>query len=260
MLNRKDLEVVIRIAKAAGSKILEVYNSDIEVETKDDDSPLTLADKLSNEVIVAGLEKHFPDIPILSEESTNASFEERQGWEYFWCVDPLDGTKEFIKKNDEFTVNIALVHYQIPIIGVIYVPVTGVMYYSTRGEGCFKREKNGSEHQMRIMPYSGQGPFRIVASRSHINDETKEFITVLEEEYGEVHVLSAGSSLKFCLIAEGRAHIYPRFGPTMEWDTAAGHAIAEEAGARVVQDNDDEDPLIYNKENLLNPFFIVDTE
>lgn len=162
MIKGDQLEVVLRLAKRAGQKIMEIYETDFEVEYKEDESPLTIADKTANDVICEGLIQHFPDIPILSEENKEAPFEERKSWEYFWLVDPLDGTKEFVKKNDEFTVNIALIHYRQPIIGVIYVPVTGELYYARTGEGCFKRDKDGSEHQLQIIPYPGQGPLKLL--------------------------------------------------------------------------------------------------
>ncbi|MFC2114017.1 3'(2'),5'-bisphosphate nucleotidase CysQ [Bacteroidota bacterium] len=246
---------LISIAKEAGDKILEVYHSKSEyweVSVKSDASPLTLADKLSNEVINRRLLEKFPEIPIISEENKEIPFEDRKHYDLFWLVDPLDGTKEFIKRNGEFTVNIALIEHQQAVGGIVYVPCQEKMYYAQQGKGAFIIE-NGITFPLHAHEYSlAQEKLVIVASRSHMNDETIQYIS----QFKHAETTSIGSSLKLLLVAEGKAHIYPRLGPTMEWDTAAAHAIVQEAGGSVVR-YEDNNPLIYNKENLLNPYFIV---
>jgi len=249
------IETLQNIAIEAGKAILEIYNSeDFNVEFKGDGSPLTRADKAANDVIVKGLTEHFPNIPVLSEEGKSIPYQERKHWDKFFLVDPLDGTKEFIKRNGEFTVNIALIEKGNPIAGVVYAPVLGRLY------GCTLDTASG-DWQLAPSPQhpdaSTQMPaLKIVASRSHISAETEEFIEKMREKYGDVELVSMGSSLKICLVAEGKADVYPRLGPTMEWDTAAAHAIALAAGCEVLE-FDSNKPLIYNKENLLNPFFLV---
>ncbi|WP_020529648.1 3'(2'),5'-bisphosphate nucleotidase CysQ [Flexithrix dorotheae] len=245
------LEKAKEVAVVAGEKILEVYHSgDFGAEAKSDNSPLTLADKLAHEAIVAVLKNS--ELPILSEEGKSISYEERSKWEYFWMVDPLDGTKEFIKKNGEFTVNIALIHNDQPILGVVYVPVKAQMYWASKSNGAFKSE-NGESEQLNAASYStADENLKIVGSRSHMNEETTQFISNLKNP----EIVSMGSSLKFMLIAEGAAHIYPRIAPTMEWDTAAAHIIVKEAGGVVLQFGKTE-PVVYNKENLLNPYFVA---
>lgn len=268
------LPELLRVSHNAGRAILQIYNSVFEVDYKDDNSPLTLADRRSHEIIAAGLFalKDWP-LPLLSEEGRNISYDERKSWDMFWLVDPLDGTKEFVKRNGEFTVNIALIQNGFPLIGVIYIPVKDIFYYAAEGLGAYRLELGISE-----VPVSTEGLLKIssrlplawnssdkpphlsrttvIGSRSHMSSETEQFINELKAEYEEVDFLAAGSSLKFCLIAEGRADVYPRFGPTMEWDTAAGQAIVEQAGGRVLRAGSQE-PLTYNKEDLLNPSFIV---
>jgi len=249
---------LIEIAEEAGKAIIDIYISDdFLIESKSDNSPLTKADKASNEVIVAAFKKYYPDIPVISEENKAIDYNERKKWNRFWLVDPLDGTKEFIKRNGEFTVNIALIENGKPIAGVVYVPVTGTTYYGETGKGAFKIEEgnkisigNVKEH------YSAKQNIKVVASRSHLSEETKQFVEDLEKQGKRVEFVSMGSSLKLCLVAEGVADVYPRFGPTMEWDTAAAQAVAEAAGRKVLIHNSDL-PLRYNKENLLNPWFIV---
>lgn len=257
------LLLAIKASLFAGEKILEVYNSnDFEIELKSDNSPLTLADQNAHKIIVENLEK--TNIPVLSEEGKNILFEERQNWEYYWLVDPLDGTKEFIKRNGEFTVNIALIKKDTPVLGVIYVPVTKDLYFSEKSLGAFKAINVDFESDLNsLMQFSFKLPFftdnevfTVVGSRSHMNSETEEFITNLKAKHGKVNFISKGSSLKICMVAEGLANIYPRFAPTMEWDTAAGHAIALGAGCTVSQ-SDKKTPLRYNKKELLNPWFIV---
>ena len=250
-----DLQKLCEIAReaslVAGREILNIYESgDFSIEAKADDSPLTLADKAAHNKIVSFLEQ--TDIPILSEEGRNIPYEVRKDWEYFWMVDPLDGTKEFIKKNGEFTVNIALIHQGRPILGVVYPPVLGEMYWAIEEKGSYK-EIDGKESKLSSSQNSldSEG-LKVVASRSHMSPETQNFV----EELSEPLIVSKGSSLKFLLVASGEADVYPRFGPTMEWDTAAAHVIVTEAGGAVVLE-DQVTSLTYNKENLLNPFFIV---
>jgi len=246
------LELAIAAATQASQEILTVYRSgDFQAEAKGDKSPLTIADKNAHRVIVAALEAS--NIPVLSEEGKTVLYETRKNWEYFWMVDPLDGTKEFIKRNDEFTVNIALIHGQNTILGVVAVPVTGDVYYASAGKGAYLK-RNGKDVKLAFRPPVdlSQSGLRVVASRSHMNPETQEFIDGLRN----ATLVSAGSSLKFMLLAEGKADVYPRYAPTMEWDTAAAHAIVIETGLKVLEFGSDR-PLIYNKENLLNPYFLV---
>ena len=255
MLDNIDIQALIDISEAAGDAIMEIYQQEFTVEMKSDKSPLTAADKASNDVIVEGLQKHFPEIPIISEETKLLPYSERKEWEYCWVVDPLDGTKEFIKKNGEFTTNIALIHKGQSVLGVIYIPVKKQMYYAKKGSGAFKVEK-GETTQIRTQSIQANETVKVFVSRSHLNEDTQNYVNELKEKHGEVELVSAGSSLKFTLIAEGKAHVYPRFAPTMEWDTAAGHIIAEEAGATVTRQPQG-DALRYNRENLLNPYFLV---
>ena len=251
-----DLEALLILAIQAAEEgcreILKVYQSgDFQAEAKGDQSPLTLADRNAHHKIASVLEP--TGLPILSEEGKNVPYEERQDWNHFWMVDPLDGTKEFIKRNGEFTVNIALIHKDTPILGVVAVPVTHEIYYATEGYGAFVR-KEGKDHKLeKKAPVDlQQEGLRIVASRSHMNEETQEFINKLRNP----KLVSAGSSLKFMLLASGHADVYPRYAPTMEWDTAAAHAVVKETGHDVFQYGTDQS-LTYNKENLLNPYFLV---
>ncbi len=261
MLNNL-LVLAVSASLNAGKAILEVYkNEKIEAELKDDNSPLTLADKNAHLEIIKILET--TNIPVLSEEGRSIAYEERKNWEYLWIVDPLDGTKEFINRNGDFTVNIALIKNQKPILGVVYVPVSGQIYFSIKGEGAYtaiiqNNELFNSDYKKytKIPNCAKRSSYIAVASRSHMNSETKDYISNLENSKGKIELQSRGSSLKICMVAEGEADIYPRFGPTMEWDTAAGHAIAIEAGCTFTQ-ADEQTPFIYNKENLLNPYFIV---
>ncbi|MTI32261.1 3'(2'),5'-bisphosphate nucleotidase CysQ [Xanthovirga aplysinae] len=248
------LELAKDAALKAGIKILEVYqNEELDVELKGDQSPLTKADKLAHQEIVKILENS--PLPILSEEGKNIPYEERKGWEYFWMVDPLDGTKEFIKKNGEFTVNIALINGQKSIMGVVYSPVLKKLYWGGKDLGAFMQEGNEAIIQLKkreTVDLSQEG-IRVVASRSHLNNETEEFLSSLNSP----EIVSMGSSLKFMLLAEGKADVYPRFAPTMEWDTAAAHAVINGIGY-VVRDQSGKgaEELVYNKENLLNPSFL----
>lgn len=259
-------------AKRAGEAILEVYGSDFAVEQKDDKSPLTLADKRSHEIIMDVLEQTITvnncTVPVLSEEGRGIPFDERKKWEYFWLVDPLDGTKEFVKRNGEFTVNIALIHNHKPVLGIIYIPVKDVFYFAAIDFGTYKLENSENlvdnlsikelldKSQKLPLTSNNESSITVIGSRSHTSEEFSEFVERLNERYENVEFISSGSSLKLCLVAEGRADVYPRFGPTMEWDTAAGQAIVEQAEGRVMEVQTKE-PLRYNKENLLNPFFIV---
>jgi len=254
MLNNSQLKQLVDIIKHGGQLILEIYNTDFEVDYKEDESPLTIADQKANDYIVEQLSASFSDIHFITEETKNAEYDERKNWEYTWIIDPLDGTKEFVKRNGEFTVNIALCHKTEIIFGMIYVPVTGEVYYAQKGEGSFKIDSHGDTHRLSISP--PQDELIVVASRSHRSQAVDDFVNEISSDYENVVYQAAGSSLKLCLVAEGKAHIYPRLGPTMEWDTAAGHIIAQEAGA-IITRHDNGEPLHYNKENLLNPFFIV---
>lgn len=257
-------DIAIKASISAGKAILEVYNSDnFEVEFKSDNSPLTLADRKAHNVIVGYLRK--TGIPILSEEGRGIPYEERKNWDQFWLVDPLDGTKEFVKRNGEFTVNIALIENGNPIMGVIYVPVTDVLYVGSSGNGAYRVDKvSNFNTEAEILQVAQKLPverkdksYKVVASRSHMSQETEEYVEKLRQEHENVEIVSKGSSLKLCLVAEGNADIYPRFGPTSEWDTAAGHAIVLASGGKVVLAENETKELIYNKENILNPFFIV---
>jgi 3'(2'), 5'-bisphosphate nucleotidase len=248
------IEKVKEIALRAGEAILEIYADEslFGVELKKDDSPLTMADQNANAIIVAGLEKLEVQYPIISEETKLVDYSVRKHYDTFWLVDPLDGTKEFIKRNDEFTVNIALISQNSPIMGVVYVPVTGEMYWAYRGEGAFY-SKEGISRQLHANEFTmNDNGLRVVASRSHMNEETKEFL----DQLSEPSIVSKGSSLKFLILASGDAELYPRIAPTMEWDTAAAQMILEESGGAVLQYGT-VTPLRYNKVNLLNPNFVA---
>ena len=248
----RSIEKIIEIAHEAGKAILEIYNSnDFGVEIKNDNSPLTKADKVSNAIIEERLKENFPEIPILSEEGVTIPFYERKNWERFWCVDPLDGTKEFIKRNGEFTVNIALIKNQKPAAGVIYVPVTKEIYFGSIENGSYKIESDGTQVKINVSGKSASDELNVVQSRSHSGEEENEFYS----KYKIKETLLKGSSLKICLIAEGRADLYFRGGPTWEWDTAAGHAILLGAGGCFVNKNKSE--LVYNKEVIKNFGFIA---
>jgi len=280
---RYHLLMALLAAKDAGGAILDVYNQDFEISYKDDHSPLTLADQRSHSIIVSHLSDLTGErLPILSEEGKSISYQQRRRWEYFWMADPLDGTKEFIKKNDEFTVNIAQIHQTRPILGVIYVPVKDVLYFASEGLGAYRMDNSdilgsgtntpGKNEAAGLLEKILAGSIKlpddkhrfekkdsqitIVGSRSHATKELEAFIETMGKEYEQVEFISAGSSLKLCLVAEGRADIYPRLGPTMEWDTAAGQVIVEQAQGSVLNYEMDE-PLRYNKKNLLNPWFIA---
>ena len=250
MLNDIKLEQIVNIAKEAGKAIMKIYKKDFTIEYKDDKSPLTEADLKANEIICSTLEKLYPNIPIMSEENKQADYEVRKNWEYYWCIDPIDGTKEFIKKNDEFTVNIALIHKDTPVLGVVFAPAIDEMYKAKKGEGAYK---NDQKLPLQINQHPEE-KLHVVASKSHLSQETQEFINNLQTK--EIEQVSKGSSLKLCMVATGEADIYPRLAPTMEWDTAAADVIVREAGKMSYNQKNNE-PMIYNKENLLNPYFIV---
>jgi len=264
------INIAINAALIAGQEIMEVYkHGDFNIEQKSDDSPLTVADKRAHKAIVDQLEA--TGLPILSEEGNDIPYEKRKNWNQFWLLDPLDGTKEFIKRNGEFTVNIALIDNNKPLAGVIYIPVLQELYFNLPGKGSYKVSKitNGPVKDINIenlLPKSEKLPLEqkrektvMVGSRSHMSPETNTFFEALKLQYGDAEILSRGSSLKLCMVAEGKADVYPRFGPTMEWDTGAGHAILNEAGFKLTG-ADGQSPFLYNKENLLNPWFIVKNE
>ncbi|MFC1811828.1 3'(2'),5'-bisphosphate nucleotidase CysQ [Thermodesulfobacteriota bacterium] len=283
-MTQKYLLLALFAAGRAGEAILDVYQKETRVEYKDDKSPLTEADRRSHEIIEHYLSNQTESgLPLLSEEGRDIDYKTRKKWEYFWMIDPLDGTKEFINRNGEFTVNIAIIHGGRPILGVIYVPVNGTFYFAANGIGSYKLDNaeglslihktpetvEGTGLLNRIinhsekLPLSEQStgsaskvPFTIIGSRSHATTELEDFVENMKDRYESVEFISAGSSLKFCLVAEGRADIYPRLGPTMEWDTAAGQAVVEQANGTVLNAGSSE-PLKYNKENLLNPWFVV---
>jgi 3'(2'), 5'-bisphosphate nucleotidase len=251
----------------AGDAIMKIYRKDFDVEYKEDNSPLTQADKNANAVIMSYLET--TSIPIISEENKQTNFEERKFWTQCWIVDPLDGTKEFVKKNGEFTVNIALINKQQPVFGVIYVPAQRLLYVGdVAPQKAFKVDvPNGELHLDKLLkakkllkPSKHSNPLRVVGSRSHMNQNTLDYVNGLKDDYQKpVDIVSKGSSLKFCLVAEGNADVYPRYAPTMEWDTAAGQAICKAVGLEVISLDTGEE-MLYNRENLLNGYFHVKTE
>ncbi len=263
------LGAAIQAAVDAGNEILKIYETDFSVEYKNDRSPLTAADKESNEKIIESLNGF--NIPFLSEENELVPYEARKNWTYLWIVDPLDGTKEFVKRNGEFTVNIALVKNGVPILGVIYSPVFRDLYFASEELGSFKVERHDvieifqnkkpgfspvMEKAKKLPLVNSLSTFTIVASRSHLNSETHHHIETRKKQYPTVELINAGSSIKICLVAEGKANEYPRFGPTMEWDTAAGHAIAEFAGKKVI-DVSTGKRIEYNREIITNNSFLV---
>lgn len=261
---REELKIAIEAAVKSGAEIMKVYQNDFKVEIKLDNSPLTIADKNANDCINAYLVKTIH--PIISEENKQADYSVRKNWNTCWIVDPLDGTKEFIKRNGEFTVNIALVKKGKPILGVIYVPDSKILYYAdVENQSAFKHKLSSHqidfddllENAIAIAPNSSDKiNIKVVGSRSHMSIETEDFVNSLKTGDTNVEIVSKGSSLKFCIVAEGQADVYPRFAPTMEWDTAAGQAICEAVGLQVISKETNE-PMLYNKENLLNPWFLV---
>ena len=267
-MDKNILIIAVRAALKAGARIMNVYtdpNSDFEIERKADNSPLTIADRKAHEVIAETLAD--TPYPVLSEEGKKFPYESRKDWKEMWIVDPLDGTKEFIKRNGEFTVNIAYVKDGVPEAGVIYIPVKNELYIADCTFGAYKLADvisiddtetvdSLTNRGVRLPHTETRSNFVVVASRSHLSAETEAFIEEMKKEHEQVETLSSGSSLKLCLIAEGKADVYPRFAPTMEWDTAAGHAIIRAAGKEVYH-TDGIEPLHYNKEDLLNPWFIA---
>lgn len=263
-----DLQEVLKIIRRAGQSVLEIYNTDFKHEKKNDGSPVTMADKRSFEILKEGFEGRFPEIPILSEEQEDIPFSSRRAWHYFWLIDPLDGTKEFIRRNGEFTINVALVHHTAPVAGVIYAPVKDVFYFAEKQMGSYRLDNasivEGAQARDVIIKASKRLPLgrlpaaslTVIASRSHMTDKTRDYIERLKSEYGNTDVVNAGSALKFSLISEGTADIYPRLAPTMEWDTAAGHIIIEEAGGCIL-DIETGSAISYNKESLVNPPFVA---
>lgn len=246
---RQDVEI---LARAAGAAIMDIYSSgDFGETSKSDNSPLTLADLASHNVIVEGLRKLAPHYPVLSEEAADISYAERSRWNLFWLVDPLDGTKEFVKRNGEFTVNIALVENGVPVLGVVYAPALDVCYSAACGSGAFVQRGDSPAQSIRAEAHAADTALRVVASRSHSDART----AALLQKLGNHECISMGSSLKLCLVAEAAAHFYPRLGPTMEWDTAAAHAVVIEAGGMVC--DIEERALRYNKEDMHNPEFLV---
>ena len=245
------LEPVVDLAREAGRKVLEVYGTCFTVDIKADRSPLTAADMASHRCIADGLSVFKAAFPLISEESVESPYSERKKWQTYWLIDPLDGTKEFVKRNGEFTVNIALVHRHRPVLGVVYVPVNDLCYFGCAGQGAFKQDAGGPVEAIRVRTGAPE-ELTVVGSRSHQTDELADYLSKL----GSHRLISMGSSLKLCLVAEGKADLYPRLGLTSEWDTAAAHCIVEQAGGHIC--TLDGEPLQYNtKESLLNPYFLV---
>jgi 3'(2'), 5'-bisphosphate nucleotidase len=252
MFNQIDIQHIVTIAKEAGNAIMQVYKQDFKVEYKQDSSPLTLADKQANNIIKNGLNSLVVNFPILSEEGGEVLYKDRKDWKCFWLVDPLDGTKEFVKKNGEFTVNIALIYEGKPVLGVVYAPALDVCYWAKQGEGAFKDGK-----KLPLKTDSQKKTYKIVVSRSHMSNETQAFIDAIDTNK-EKELIPIGSSLKICLVAEGEVDIYPRLGPTMEWDIGAAHAIVNETGKRLNRYwNNTYVRQSYNKKELLNQWFVV---
>lgn len=246
------LPALISIAKHAAGEILEIYATDFRVEDKEDNSPLTAADMASHRAIMAGLSELTPDIPVLSEESATIPYLTRQNWDRYWLIDPLDGTREFVKRNGEFTVNIALVEYHQATVGIVYAPATHRCYFASKGQGAYKQDAGQAAQRIKTKSTSADS-FTVAGSRSHGSEQQQNFIRALGNK---VDVIAIGSSLKLCLVAEGKVDIYPRFGPTSEWDTAAAHAIVTEAGG-IVTDTEFK-ALEYNrKKSMLNPHFLA---
>tara|TARA_B100000029_G_scaffold37697_1_gene35454 strand:+ start:210 stop:968 length:759 start_codon:yes stop_codon:yes gene_type:complete len=250
MLSKDDILNINNIVYDAGQAILDIYDTAFEVEIKSDNSPLTIADQNSHMIIESGLKSLFPNIPILSEEGRDIPYSERKKWNTFWLVDPLDGTKEFVKRNGEFTVNIALIKNNYPIFGSVYAPYKKELFWAFEGLGAWKSYNKDKEQRIVVM--SNEKEKRIVISRSHPNEKVSDFIN----QYKSHQLIRMGSSLKLCCIAEGKADIYPRLGPTSEWDIGAAQCVVEQAGGSVLEYASN-NRLRYNKENILNPFFIV---
>lgn len=246
-----DFARICAIARTAGTAIMDIYAGDFQVQIKDDKSPLTCADRASHDLIIRGLAQQTPTLPILSEEGRAIPYAERNHWDRFWLVDPLDGTKEFVKRNGEFTVNIALVEGQVVRAGVVHVPAQGRTYLGIKGQGAWLQTGEADWQPIRVRQADPERGLSVVMSRSHPSLELEDYLKTLSV----AEAVSVGSSLKLCVVAEGRADLYPRLGPTMEWDTAAGQALVEAAGGTVT--TLDGAPLLYNKAQLLNPYFVV---
>jgi 3'(2'), 5'-bisphosphate nucleotidase len=252
-----DIEFLVATAREAGAAILDVYRTEFNVEHKEDSSPLTEADLRSHRIILSRLAERYPDVPVLSEESgDNAPYEVRRNWSLYFLVDPLDGTKEFVKRNGQFTVNIALMEYGKPVAGVVYAPDLDWMYFGSK-DGSFKAVSDGAAVRLATPAMRSNEKVVVVGSRSHSTPEMEAFIAGRKQDYGEVEFIAMGSSLKLCAVAEGKADIYPRLGPTMEWDTAAAHAVVTHSGRRVLAWGDEDLDLPYNKPDLLNGWFLV---
>lgn len=257
-----DLEHIKQIAIKAGEAIMEIYKQDFEVKYKDDNSPLTIADEKANQIICEKLKELYPNIPIMSEENKQTAYEQRKHWIEYFCIDPIDGTKEFIKKNDEFTVNIAVIYQNRPVIGVVYAAALGEMYYAKENDGAYKEVLNSKCEVLKKekLPLKTNNDttknISVIASKSHLSKQTQQFIDNLAKNTQNLTIVSKGSSLKLCIVATGEADIYPRLAPTMEWDTAAADAIVRESGKTTLQ-YDTNKEVVYNKEDLLNPWFVV---
>jgi 3'(2'), 5'-bisphosphate nucleotidase len=258
MLTEKDLVNLIpevsQIARQAGEQILDIYERGFDVHTKVDGTPLTTADRASHEIICRELAVLDGNLPVLSEESASESHSGREGWRQFWLVDPLDGTREFVKRNGEFTVNIALIDGNRPVLGVVHTPVKGLTYWAHAGGSAYRYSADGETHSIQVRQYHG-GPPQVVASRSHARESLTQFLQRLEEREGGYDTISMGSALKICIVAEGRGDVYPRLGPTYEWDTAAAQCVIESAGGKLTDCHGV--PLRYNKSSLLNPWFVA---
>ncbi len=249
------------IAKAAGEAILAIYATDFAVSTKADASPVTAADVASQTVVEDGLARLTPGVPVIAEESPAPAFEERRTWRRFWLVDPLDGTKEFVKRNGEFSVNIALIEDGVPVLGVVHAPVAGLTYtgvaaHAGKPASAWRLDAEGNAHPIHVRPPTAEGPVRVMVSRSHANAATAAFIERLREQYGEVETTARGSAIKTCLVADGTAHFYARLGPTMWWDTAAAQAVLEAAGGAMTEASGGR-ALRYVGEALSNPGFVA---
>lgn len=256
MIEKIQIEDLLTLVRQAGKAILEIYRQDFKVRIKPDFTPVTLADHKANEILVQGLTVLFPDIPIITEENEQIPYGQRKTWPHFWLVDPLDGTKEFIKRNGEFAINLALIEERQPVLGIIHVPVSDISYYGKKNKGCFK--VTGSQEAEPLNPSRSKekNKVTVVGSRSHLSPEVYSFINELHREFRDVELIQMGSAIKFGLMAEGKADLYLRTGRTMEWDTAAGQAIVAECGKQVYEYKTNK-PLEYNKETLVNPWFIV---
>jgi len=250
LLKSIQLTDIVHLAQMAAEAVMKIYEQDFEVSYKEDNSPLTQADLQANTIICDTLTKNYPSIPIMSEETTQTPYEVRKEWLYYWCIDPIDGTKEFVKKSGEFTINIALMYKNEPVLGVVYAPTTRTMYSAKKGEGAFKNEQ---KLPLFTNP-TPEGKLIVATSRSQLTPATQEYINSLPTR--EIEHIRMGSSLKLCMVAEGSADLYPRMAPTSEWDTAAADAIVREAG-KMTYNFKTNKPLSYNKEDLLNPWFLV---